>query len=236
MPFVIPSTQFYFRAFSCSKLAHCLFVFSAIAALFSPISSATALLQEVDFGDSVDYVRTLPDGFDCSALYQADVEEGSEQEGIAFCFDQTRLFHTEGGMLTAFMADGVVDKVEYTLDMSLANYNAVLSGLRRQNYVFTQVTVGDETLDVLSGLKLLDRQTLDDQLFTLANQADFSSQREFILLDHRSFKRALKVNIKSVESWLNSKVVPRGFERLTMVRVKVNGDEILLQASQPFAG
>ncbi|MGR5063788.1 hypothetical protein [Photobacterium sp. DNB22_13_2] len=236
MRFVFPLTQIYPRAFFCSKLSPYLLVFSVIATLFYPAASAAALQQEFEFGDSVDFVRSLPDGFDCSALYQTGAAEESELEGVAFCFDEANLFHTEGGMLTAFMADNVVEKVEYTLEMSLANYNAVLSGLRRQNYVFTQVTIGGETLDVLSGLKLLDRQTLDDQLFTLANQADFSSPREFILLDHRSFKRALKADIKSLDSWLKNKTDQRGFERLTMVRIRVSNDEIMLQASQPFAG
>ncbi|MGR5140348.1 hypothetical protein ACQKPX_01590 [Photobacterium sp. DNB23_23_1] len=236
MPFAFSSTHTYFQLLSCSKLPSYLFVFSVISTLLSPVTHATALLQEFEFGDSVDYVRSLPDSFDCSALYQTGIAEDSEQENAAFCFDDANLFHTEGGMLTAFMADGVVDKVEYSLEVSLANYNAVLSGLRRQNYVFTQVTVGDETLDVLSGLKLLDTQTLDDQLFTLINQADFSTQREFILLDHRNFKRALKAKIKSVDSWLNNKAAQRGFERLTMVRISVSNDEILLQASQPYTG
>ncbi|PSU35638.1 hypothetical protein [Photobacterium lutimaris] len=236
MPFVFPITQIYPRALSCPKRSSYLLVFSVMTALFYPVASTAALQQEFEFGDSADYVRSLPDAFDCSALYQADVAEESEQEGVAFCFDEANLFHTEGGMLTAFMADGAVGKVAYTLEMSPSNYSAVLSGLRRLNYVFTQVTVGNETLDVLSGLKLLDRQTLDDQLFTLANHADFSVPREFILLDHRSFKRALKAGIKSVDSLLNDKTAQRGFERLTMVHIRVSSDEILLQASQPFAG
>lgn len=138
-------------------------------------------------------------------------------------------------MLTAFISEGKVDAVEYMLEMSLANYNAVLAGLRRQNYVFAQVTVGGETLDVINGLKVLDQQTLDDQLFTLANHNDFSVQRDFILLDHRSFKRALKTDIKSVDNWLSGNNPERGFERLTLVRFTVKDNEILLQASQPFS-
>ena len=215
------------------KSASYLYVLSAALVLFSPPSSANLLQQDFEFGDSVDYMRSLPEGFDCSALYQTD--DGVESEGVAFCFDQTNLFSTQDGMLTAFISEGGVDRVEYRLEMTLANYNAVLAGLRRQNYVFAQVTVGGETLDVLSGLKVLDQQTLDDQLFTLANHSDFSVRREFILLDHRSFKRALKADINSVASWLERNNPHRSFERLTLVRVTVKNNEILLQASQPFS-
>ena len=233
MPLVFPIPRI-FRLTACfNKLAPYLVTFFTIVFLFSPASIANVFQQDFEFGDSADYMRTLPAGFDCSALYPT--ADGAEAEGVAFCFDQTNLFNTQGGMLTAFISEDRVDTVEYVLEMSLANHNAVLAGLRRQNYVFAQVTVGGETLDVLSGLKVLDQQTLDDQLFTLANHSDFSMQREFILLDHRSFKRALKTDIKSVENWLAGNNHERGFERLTLIRFTVRDNEILLQASQPFS-
>ncbi|MDV5168020.1 hypothetical protein [Photobacterium rosenbergii] len=233
MPLVFPFNHPSYLAAFFKKSACYLFILSAALVLFSPLSSANLLQQDFEFGDSVDYMRSLPEGFDCSALYQTD--DDVESEGGAFCFDQTNLFNTKDGMLTAFILEGGVDSVEYRLEMSLANYNAVLAGLRRQNFVFAQVTVGSETLDVLSGLKVLDQQTLDDQLFTLANHSDFSVRREFILLDHRSFKRAVTADINSVDSWLEGNNPQRGFERLTLVRVIVKNNEILLQVSQPFS-
>ncbi|MBC7001307.1 hypothetical protein BIZ37_01955 [Photobacterium sp. BZF1] len=233
MPLVFPVIRFSRLTASFNQLASCLFTLFTALVLFSPISHANVFQQNFEFGDSADYMSSLPESFDCSALYQTS--EGAESEGEAFCFDQTNLFNTQDGMLTAFISEGRVDAVEYMLEMSWANYNAVLAGLRRQNYVFAQVTVGGETLDVINGLKVLDQQTLDDQLFTLANHSDFSVLREFILLDHRSFKRALKTDIKSVENWLSGNSPKRGFERLTLIRVTVKDNEILLKASQPFS-
>ncbi|AJR06381.1 hypothetical protein C9J03_17260 [Photobacterium gaetbulicola] len=236
MFFLSLDTNIQYLALSRIKLSCYLLIQSVFFTLFSPAALATVLLHDIDFGDSVSHVRSLPQGFDCSVLYQGNDAESIEQEGAAFCFDETHLFNAEGGLLTAFIADGVVNRMEYTLDMSLANYNAVLAGLRRQHYVFAKVTVGDKTLDVLAGFKEVEQQKLDDQLFTLVNQADFSAARTFILVDNRSFQRALKTGISSVDGWLANKALQKDFARLTMIHITFNTGGIVLQATRPFAG
>ena len=121
------------------------------------------LFGDISFDDSVEYVRSLPGVFDCSALYD---------DREAYCLDQLQVLNVDEGMLAIFPEQHKVRYVEYSAELTAANYNAVLAGLRRKGLVFLHLSVNGETLDVLAGIHSLDRQTLDEQMFALANRHD----------------------------------------------------------------
>ena len=206
-----------------------MFSFLSLSAFFALPAVASGLIPDIEFGESRDQISSLPQSFDCSALYHSD----SEGDGHAYCFDNTGVFGLDDGLSTAFIVDGVVTRMQYRVAMTAANYNAVLAGLRRQQFVFARVAVGEETLDVLAGLAVLDKQTLDDQLFTLVNQAEFAGRREFLMLDHRTFNRARRENIASMGKWLAHEERLQDYGRSQMVRVVVEHDEIRVEASRP---
>ncbi|PSW20711.1 hypothetical protein C9I98_07665 [Photobacterium sanctipauli] len=207
---------------------------SAGAAFLLSITTLPALAsqpifrQDIAIGDDFSYISSLQGGFDCTALYHDD-----DRENASYCFDGQVLFNTEDGLYTAHFEHGKVASVEYRVPLTQSNYNGVLAGLRRQNYVFVRLEVGNEELDVLSGLRVLDSQTLDAQMFALANRYDFTVAREYWLVDNRSFKRALRRKVNDTEHWL-SQTQTEGFDELIWVKLYVEGDELVLVASQPL--
>jgi len=55
----------------------------------------------------------------------------------------------------------------------------------------------------LAGLQTLDRQSLDDQMFMLANSASHSAQRKYLMMDKATFSRAYQKGNRSIKQWRN---------------------------------
>ncbi|MGF1683894.1 hypothetical protein [Photobacterium minamisatsumaniensis] len=198
---------------------------------FSSVSAReVALRQDIAFGDDIKYVSTIAEGFDCSVLYHDD-----DAENLAYCFDDTSLFNLNTGLYSAHFIDGKVKRVEYRAPLSLANYNSILAGLRRQNYVFAKLHVADEKLDVLASLQVLGRQTTDDQMFKLANRYDLTVHREYLFLDNSSFQQASQLGLENIDAWLLNESSDNSFATTTLVRLYIDGSEIALDAYLPFA-
>lgn len=199
-----------------------------VGLLSLPVSAGDLrLFADISLNDSVEYVRSLPDIFDCSALYD---------DREAYCLDQLREFNVDEGMLAVFPENGKARYAEYSVELTAANYNAVLAGLRRKGLVFTHLSIGGETLDVLEGIRSLDRQTLDDQMFTLANRYDFTVSREYLFTDKGAFSYAYRKGYRNVEQWLASDPVQdRHKAHAKTVKMSVAREQIILTISYPFA-
>ncbi|MCW8328500.1 hypothetical protein MD588_06740 [Photobacterium sp. SDRW27] len=190
-------------------------------------ASELRLFGDISLNDTAEYVSSLPGSFECSALYD---------DKPAFCFDQLQVLNVDEGMLSVFLVDQKVRYVEYSTSLTAANYSAVLAGLRRKGLVFAHLSVHGETLDVLAGIQNLDRKTLDDQMFALANRYDFTAPRQYLFLDKGAFNHAYRRGYKNVDHWLTSGATDdMAKEQHMMVKMSVSGEQIILSVAYPFA-
>ncbi|WP_064607647.1 hypothetical protein [Photobacterium sp. J15] len=211
-------------SFSGGAVALASFTLAGKALAYNP-----PLMGEFSFGDDAEYVRSLPDAFDCSALY-------NDQPVI--CFDQRKDFNVAGGMAAVFLPDGKAKHVVFNAPLTQTNYNAILAGLRRQGMVFAHLNVSGEALDVLAGIRTLDRQTLDDQMFALVNRYDFLVRREYLFMDKNAFQRAYQLGYRDIEHWLSADLSkdPQQRAEERVVTMTVYEDQITLNFAFPFAG
>ncbi|WP_299017979.1 hypothetical protein [uncultured Photobacterium sp.] len=186
------------------------------------------LMGEFNLHDDAEYVRSLPEAFDCSELYD---------NKMVVCFDQRKDFNTNGGMAATFLSEGKLHHIEFTAPLTQTNYNAILAGLRRLGLVFAYLNVSGESLDVLAGIQTLDRQTLDDQMFALVNRYDFLVRREYLFMDKNAFQRAYRLGYRDMEHWISADLGkdPKEKAEDRIVTMKVFDDQITLVFSYPFA-
>jgi len=217
-----------FSRFSARRLLRVITVL--LPALVMPLSvnaSDLRLFDDIYLNDSADDIRSLPDVFDCSDLYNGK---------LAYCFDQLKVFGLDEEMLAVFLVKQKARSVEYTVPLNAANYNTVLAGLRRKGLVFAHLSVNSETLDVLAGIQLLDRQTLDEQMFVLANRYDYTVPREYMFLESSAFNRAYRHGYNNIEQWLTADLSADGLKKqdktVTMI---VSAEQITVTVSYPFA-
>ncbi|MGF1727148.1 hypothetical protein [Photobacterium nomapromontoriensis] len=189
-------------------------------------AQAKPLTPDIELGDTVASVASLPTAFDCSAMFD---------EQLTYCLDKQRLFGLDAELLVIRFDNQHVAEVQWQIPLTLSNYNTVLNGLRRDGYSFVYLKVHDEKLDVLAGLQVLDSQTLDQQMFALANQSDFTAQREYWLMDNRTFQNAYRKGIADVEAWLASGQSQDGLGDERQVIFQVDSDMITLTYRYPFA-
>ena len=201
-----------------------------LSASLLPLPASAAdlrLFGDISLNDSTEHVQSLPGVFDCSALYD---------DKTAYCFDQLQELNVDEGMLAVFPVEQKVRYVEYSATLTAANYNAILAGVRRKGLVFTHLSVNGEELDVLAGIRSLDRQTLDDQMFALANRYDFTVPREYLFLDKRAFNHAYRKGYRDVEHYLAAEPAEdRQKAEARMVKMSVTREQIILTISYPFA-
>jgi len=199
--------------------------------LVMPLSvnaSDLRLFDDIYLNDSADEVRSLPDAFDCSDLYNGK---------LAYCFDQLKVFDVDEEMLTVFLVKQKARSVEYTVPLNAVNYNTVLAGLRRKGLVFAHLSVNGETLDVLAGIQLLDRQTLDEQMFVLANRHDYTVPREYMFIENGAFNRAYRHGYNNIEQWLTADVSADDLKKQDKtVTMTVSAEQIIVTVAYPFAG
>ncbi|ELR66817.1 hypothetical protein C942_04516 [Photobacterium marinum] len=186
-------------------------------------------MSEFNFNDDVEYVRSLPDAFDCSDLYNSQP---------VICFDQRKDFNVTDGMVAVFVPGDKAKHAVFTAPLTQTNYNAILAGLRRQGMVFAHLNVSGEALDVLAGIRTLDRQTLDDQMFALVNRYDFLVRREYLFMDKSAFQRAYQLGYRNIEHWLSADLSkdPQQRAEERVVTMTVYDDQITLNFAFPFAG
>ena len=199
-----------------------------VALPLSASASGLRLLDDFYLNDKAEDIRSLPGAFDCSDLYSGK---------LAYCFDQLKVFDVDEELLAVFMAEQKALSVEYTTPLNAASYNTVLAGLRRKGLVFAHLNVNDETLDVLAGIQLLDRQTLDEQMFVLANRYDFTVPREYLFLDKGAFNRAYRQGEQNIDQWLSagdSTDEQKKYDRTVIM--SVSAEQITVTVSYPFFG
>lgn len=202
-------------------------VISGLALLMTQgVAQAKALTPDIAFGDTEATVASLPLAFDCSAMFD---------ERLTYCLDQQNLFGIDAELLVVHFDKQHVVDVQWQLPLTLANYNTALNGLRRDGYTFALLNVMGEKLDVLAGLQMLDSQTLDQQMFSLANHSDFTVLREYWFMDNRAFQHAYRNAISDVDTWLASGQARGGFGDEQLVTFKVESDMITLTYRYPFA-
>lgn len=199
----------------------------ALVVPFPVSASELRLFGDISLNDTAEEVSSLPGAFDCSALYE---------DKPVYCFDQLQVLNVDEGMLSVFLVDQKARYVEYNVPLSAANYNAVLAGLRRKGLVFTHLSVNGETLDVLAGIQNLDRQTLDEQMFTLANRYDFTVPREYLFLEKSAFNHAYRQGYKNVEHWLKIEATAGDSKKQDRtVKMSVSAEQITITVAYPFA-
>ncbi|UTV29710.1 hypothetical protein [Photobacterium atrarenae] len=194
----------------------------------SALAYQSPLWEQFPLGLKAEAVRALPDAYDCTVLY-------SEQTVI--CVDQRQDFQIEDGILAVFLKERKVHSLELTAPLTQANYTKLLANLRRQGLVFAHLNVAGETLDVLAGMQSLDRQTLDDQMFVLANRSSYLTPREYLLVDNRDLAEALHHGYRNVQHWLQAdSTSDSALERVHLVTLKVVPQQIVTRITYPFAG
>lgn len=178
-------------------------------------------------GLAADDVRALPDAYDCSALYA---------DQAVICVDQPQGFQIHDARLALFLKEDKVRRLELTAPLTQANYTKLLANLRRQNLVFAYLNVAGETLDVLAGMQSLDRQTLDDQMFALANRRSYGSPREYLLVERGDLVEAFRHRYRNTRDWLaaDSTANP-ALKRVHLITFTVQPQQIVTQITYPFA-
>lgn len=178
-------------------------------------------------GIEADDIRALPDAYDCSALYA---------DQAVICVDQPQGFQIQDARLALFLKEDKVRRLELTAPLTQANYTKLLASLRRQNLVFAHLNVAGETLDVLAGMQSLDRQTLDDQMFALANRSSYLTPREYLLVDNHDLAEALRHGYRNIQHWLQADgAADPTLKRVHWVTVRVLPQQIVTRVTYPFA-
>lgn len=184
------------------------FVFIAVGIFSATVNAASylPLFNDIGFSDDFEQIASRPNAYECSDLYNAE----------AYCLDRPSYYGISDLTLvvysqlpsTAVEIGGAkplstIKNVELKAPLTLANYNSLLASLRRDGYVFSYLEVNGQHLDVLAGLQTLDRQSLDDQMFMLANSASHSVQRKYLMMDKATFSRAYQKGNRSIKQWRN---------------------------------
>jgi hypothetical protein len=182
------------------------FVFIAVGIFSTTVNAASylPLFNDIGFSDDFEQIASRPNAYECSDLYNAE----------AYCLDRPSYYGISDLTLvvysqlpsTAIEIGGAkplstIKNVELKAPLTLANYNSLLASLRRDGYVFSYLEVNGQHLDVLAGLQTLDRQSLDDQMFILANSATYSTQRKYLMMDKTTFSRAYQKGYRSIKQW-----------------------------------
>ncbi|MEJ2766325.1 hypothetical protein VV869_20430 [Photobacterium sp. MCCC 1A19761] len=191
------------------------------------LASQSPPWERFPWGMAADAVGSLPDAYDCSELYPGQ---------SVICLDRQRDFQLEDGALAVFTLQGKVHHLELTAPLTQANYTQLLAQLRRQGLVFAHLDVAGETLDVLSGMQSLDRQTLDDQMFALANRSSYLTTRTYLLVENRVLADALRQGYRNIRQWLaaDGEVNP-ALQRVPLVTLQVSPEQLITRITYPFA-
>ena len=176
------------------------------------VAHAAQLTRDITMGDTAQHVASLPDTFDCSALY----DEALDGEAQAYCRDKQTLYGIAANLQVVHLHAGRVQQVEWQLPSTQAHVTAVLHGLRKDGYTYAHMTVMDDavdhTLDVLASLPLLTtpsaRDQLDQRMFTLANRGDFRTARTYYFVDRPTFSLATQQTVTETISWLHAGTAP----------------------------
>lgn len=172
---------------------------------FAPVSMAGELAAGIWAGDSPEQVATVADGYECSLLLAGDGQPSPSigERTQVYCFDQDLPLGIRDGQSRVYFDGNKASRLVVEYPLSASTYTSVLASLRRQGFVFVSLEVADERLDVLAGLQSLDAQTLDSQLFALANRYDYRVSRRYMMVDNNSYRRAQQAGITNVQDLLN---------------------------------